>query len=138
MVEGSGYFPNNPEMDYHSKLRWAVRLNKEYREFEVLFKEGRHRPYITVKDDKAVELLSTIGFESVVLEIPRDNDKYTKIIVFDYPVYMDPNDLLVDERIVWAKRREIRYKGKTEAKPQLIALIIGETQGRIFVPCIWI
>ena len=130
------YFPNNLEMDYHNKLRWAVRLYKEYHEFEVLFKEGRHRPYITVKDDKAVEHLSTIGFENVVLEIPRDSDKYTKIIVFEYPVYMDPQDLLVDERIVWAKRREVSYKGKKEVKPQLIALIRGETPGRIFVPCI--
>ena len=53
-------FPDSLELGYHLKLQWAVRLTKAHSEFEVLFKEGRNRPYLTVKDDKAVKHLTTV------------------------------------------------------------------------------
>lgn len=130
------YFPNDLTMDYSSKLQWAVKLNKRQPEFEVLFKEGKYRPYITVKDDEAVNFLVSDGFENVILEIPKDNEKRTKVIVFNYPIFMDPEDMLVDDRVVWAKRREVKRRDKIEDKPQVIALLRGEAPERIFVPCI--
>lgn len=132
------YFPNVVELDYHGKLQWALRLAKTHRELEVLFKEGRNRPYITVKDNSAVEYLSTNGFENIILEIPKESDgeKFSKVIVFDYPVYMDPDDLLIDDRMVWVKRRVVKFKGEDNPKPQVIALMKGEVPGRMFVPCI--
>ena len=55
--------------------------------------------------------------------------------MFQYQVCTDPEDLLVDGRIVWAKQQEVRYGGKVDAKPQVIVLARGEAPEIIFVPC---
>ena len=124
-------------MDFHLKIQWTVRLSKTCQEFEVLFKEGKHKPYITVKNDEAVHFLTTEGFEDIVLEVPRDNERYTKIILFDYPTYLDPEDVLVDDMFHWVKRREIKSNGKTVPKPQLIGLFKGSSPPeKIFVKCL--
>lgn len=131
------YFPNSCEMGFQEMVQWAVKLSKARHDFEVLFKEGKHRPFITVKNDEAVRYLTTKGFENVVLEVPKENEKCTKIILFDYPTYLLPDDVLVDDRFVWVKRRELWLNGKLVPKPQLIGLFRGaELPEKVFVSCL--
>lgn len=130
------YFPEN-DFDYHDKVQWAVKLSKAHRDFEVLFKEGRNTSYITVKDDVAVKFLTSTGFDNVVMtEPPESTGECTKIILFGYPTYLDPEDILVDDRFIWVKRREIKIDGETVPKPQLIALIRGSAPEKVFVSCL--
>ena len=130
------YFPNDVQMDYNSKVQWAFKLYTEHPGFEVLFKEGKFREYITVKDESAVEHLTSLGFAGVVLERPREDEKTTKIIIFGIPLCLDPDLLLNNERIVKARRREVKSGGKAFPKPQLIAFLKGDVPEKIFVPCI--
>ena len=130
------YFPKN-DFDFHDKVRWAVGLSKAHREFEVLFKEGRNTSYITVKDEAAVGFLTTKGFDNVVMEKPvESNGECTKIILFGYPTYLDPEDVLVDERFIWVKRREVKIDGESVPKPQLIALMKGSAPEKVFISCL--
>lgn len=46
-----------------------------------------------------------------------------------YPVILDPNFLLDDDRFVWAKRREV----KGEKKNQVIALMKGGVPEKVFI-----
>ena len=132
------YFPKN-DFDFHDKVRWAVSLSKKHRDFQVLFKEGRNVSYITVKDEVAVQFLTTEGFDNVVMEKPKPseiNGERNKIILFDYPTYLDPEDILVDDRFIWAKRRQVKIDGESVPKPQLIALMMGSVPDKVFVSCL--
>lgn len=55
------------------------------------------------------------------------------IIVFNYPTYLDAENI-VSDNIVWAKHREVPIRGRKEKRPQVIALIRGEAPDRLFVP----
>ena len=127
-------FPSNNGMDFHDKVKWTVRLSKRHQEFEVLFKEGKNIPFVTVKNDDAVEYLTTERFENVLLEKPAESlGECTKIILFDYPVYLDPEDMMIDDRFMWTKRREVRRSGVQVPQPQLIALIKGLVPEKVFL-----
>ena len=67
------YFTNGLELDYAGKLQWSVKLAKTQRDFEVLFKEGRNRPSITVKNEEAANVLTP----GILLELPREREKRT-------------------------------------------------------------
>ena len=42
----------------------------------------------------------------MVLEKPAESfGECTKVILFDYPVYLDPEDVMADDRFMWAKRQ---------------------------------
>ena len=72
-----------------------------------------------------------------MLEVPNLNEKYTKVILFDYPTYLDAEDVLATDMFAWVKRREIHMNGKTEPKPQLIGLFKGsDPPERIFIQCL--
>ena len=130
------YFPNNLQMDYNSKVQWTFKLYKARPAFEVLFKEGNYREYVTVKDEIAVEHLTTEGFDGVVLEKPSEEGRTTEVIIFGIPLCLDADHLLTNERIVKATRREVKSGGKVFPKPQLIALLKGDVPEKIFVPCL--
>jgi len=130
------YFPLTADMDFNQKLQWTVKLCKYHKDFEVMFKDGKYRPYVTVKDERAVDFLTTKGFEGIVMEKPDGREKSHKVIIYDVPTCIDPEDLPFDERFVWVKRREVKLKGKVEPKPQLIALLKGSVPERVFIPCI--
>ena len=130
-------FPRNNDMDFHDKVKWSVKLSKCHQEFEVLFKEGKNIPFVTVKDYDAVEYLTTEGFDDVVMEKPAESfGECTKVILFDYPVYLDPDDVMADDRFIWAKRREVRRSGVQVPQPQLIALIKGLVPEKVFISCL--
>ena len=130
------YFPKN-DFDFHDKVLWSVKLSKAHRDFEVLFKEGRNVCYITVKDDVAVKFLTTKGFDKVVMEKPLESTgERTKIILFGYPTYLDPEDILVDSKFIWVKRREVKIDGELVPKPQLIALMKGPAPEKVFISCL--
>ncbi|KAK7076910.1 hypothetical protein SK128_000148 [Halocaridina rubra] len=107
------YFPATTSMDFHQKLMWDVKLCKSHKDFEVLFKDCRYRPYITVKDRLAVGFLTTKCFEGTVLEMPDGREKYTKVITFDVPTYLSPENLAFDDRFMWIKRCEVKIKDHT-------------------------
>ena len=67
------FFPNGLDLDYCGKLQWLVKLTKMHRDFEVLFKDGRNRPYIIVKNEEAAYFLTS----GIVFEIPREREKCT-------------------------------------------------------------
>ena len=112
-------------MGYHMKIQWAVKPSKTHKQFEVLFQDGRNRPFITIKDNNAVKHLTTVGFEGVKLEAPLINEEFTKIILFDYPTYLEPDDVLDTEMFAWIKRREVKVKGRMKLRPQLVGLFKG-------------
>ena len=107
-----------------------MNLGQAFRRFESLYKEGKHRPYITVGSQEAVELLTTTGYEGIVLQLPQDREKYTKVIIFRYPLILDPDFLLDDARFVLAKRHVVRG----DQKSQVIALVKGEMPEEVFIP----
>ncbi|MPC68468.1 hypothetical protein E2C01_062670 [Portunus trituberculatus] len=97
------YFPLTEGLDYNKKLQWTVKLCKYHKDFEVLFKDGKHRPYATVKDEQAVDFLTTEGIDGLVMEKPDGREKSQKVIIYDVPTCIDPDDLPFDERYVWVK-----------------------------------
>lgn len=123
-------FPADTQLTYHEKMLWAARLARAHKNLEVLFKEGKHRPYVTVGSQEAVEFLSTTSFEDVTLQVPEDKEKLTKVIIFRYPIGLDPGYLLDDPAIVWAKRNVVRGEERT----QVIAMLKGKVPGSIFIP----
>ena len=130
------YFPNDLEMDFNAKLQWTVKLYKQRQSFEALFKEGKYKPYITVKDEEAANFLTTTGFDGVIMEKPDDREQGKKVIIFNHPLVLDPQDLLIDDRFIWVKRREVKIQGNMQQKPQLIALMKGDIPEKVFVPCL--
>ncbi|XP_069192379.1 uncharacterized protein [Procambarus clarkii] len=61
---------------------------------------------------------------------PEKGMMYTKVIVFKYPTYLDPDYLLLNnDSVVWAKRNSVRG----EKQSQVVALVKGEAPERIFV-----
>ena len=130
------YFPDALQMDFNSKAQWTFKLYKERPDFEVLFKDGKYREFVTVKDDTAVDFLTTEGFDNVILLKPSEEEKTTKVIVFGIPLCMEANLLLENSNIVKAARREVKSGGKVSPKPQLIAWLKGNVPEKIFVPCL--
>ena len=123
-------FPSDTTLKFHEKLRWTANLAREHKQFKAMFREGKLRPYVTVATQEAVEFLTTKGYDKVVLEIPEETERYTKVIVFRYPHVLDADFLLDDPRFVWAKRHVV----KGEERSQAIALVKGEVPGSIFIP----
>ena len=124
------YFPNDTQMSFHEQLLWAATLGRKHKHLKPLLKEELNRPYLTVEGDEAVKFLTTEGFQNVIMKVPDHNERYTKVIVYMYPVILEPDFILDDERFVWAKRREV----KGEKKNQVIALMKGEEiPERIFI-----
>ena len=109
------------------KLLATVDLGRVFRRFEPLFKERKHRPYITVDSQEAVELLTNTGYEGIVIQLPDDREKYTKVILFRYPLIADPDFLLDDARFVWA----IRHVFRGGYRSQVIALVKGEVPEKV-------
>jgi len=122
-------FPQNCAMNFMEKLRWAMQLGRDHRGFEPLLKEGRGRPYLTVRAGQAEQTLTTQGYKGTVMTVPKGGEKLTKVIIFQYPIVLDPEYLLDDERFVWVKRNESRG----EERSQLVALVKGEVPERVFI-----
>lgn len=122
-------FPNECRLSCHEKLLWTVKLGRAFRRFEPILKEGRHRAYVTVGSQEAADVLTTTGFEDVVLKRPEAMEKLTKVIFFRYPQVLDPEYLLDDPRFVWAHRHVMRG----EERSQVIALIKGEVPDSVFI-----
>ena len=90
-------FPQSCPMTFLEKLKWAVQLGREHRSFEPLLKEGTHKPYLTVGTMEAVEMLTTVGYKGLPMVLPEESDiLLTKVIIFRYPVILDPEYLLDD------------------------------------------
>lgn len=126
-------FPADTEdkkFTFHEKLLWTAKLARAHKNFEVLFKEGRHRPYVTVGSQEAVEFLTTTGFQDVTLQVPEETEKLTKVIIFRFPLGLDPEYLIDDPAVVWAKRHAVRGEDRT----QVIAMLKGEVPRNIFIP----
>lgn len=71
-------FPNDIGLSYHQKLLWTVKLSRAYRRFEVLLMNGRNRPYVTVGNQEAENMLTNTGYEGMVLQVPGEKGKYTR------------------------------------------------------------
>ena len=78
---------------------------------------------------EAVEVLTTTGFEDVVLKMPEETEKLTKVIIFRYLLVLEPDFLLDDSRFSWGKRQVI----KRETRNQVVALMRGEVPEKIFI-----
>lgn len=123
-------FPKTCLLNFNEKMVWTVRLAMEYSDFKPVFKEGQglQQPYITVGTEEAVKHLTTDGFQNIVMVVPEEGI-FTKVILFKYPTYLDPDHLLYNDSVVWVKRNIVHYKKQS----QVIALIKGEAPKKIFV-----
>lgn len=123
-------FPGECQLSYQQKVLWVMKLCRERRSFQPLMKEGRYKPYITFGTAEAVQHLTTEGFNGVVLKLPpQDQERTNKVLIFRYPVFLDPDYLLDDPNIVWARWNKVRG----EQKSQVIALMRGDIPDTIFV-----
>lgn len=123
------HFPIDSPLTYQQKVLWVMELGRDHKSFLPLIKEGKYRPYLTVANEEAVIHLTTTGYKGIKLEVPDEKEKTTKIIVFKYPVWLDPTFLLEDNRITWAGRNRVRG----EERSQAIAIIKGEAPEKIFI-----
>lgn len=122
-------FPNDSGLNYNEKLLWTVKMGRAFKTFQPLLKEGKHRPYVTVGSQEAVKMLTTSGYEGVVLKLPDQREKLSKVIIFRYPLVLDPDFLLDDPRFAWAKRNVV----KGEQRNQIIAVMRGEVPEKVFI-----
>ena len=123
-------FPDECKLSYQKKVLWTVQLGREHRSFQPLLKEGKYKPYITVGTLEAVQHLTVEGYNGVVLQLPpQEQEHANKVLIFRYPVWLEPEYLLDDPRIVWARRNKVRG----EPSSQVIALIRGDIPDAIFV-----
>lgn len=70
------------------------------------------------------------------MEKPDGREKCHKVIIYDVPTLIDPDDLSFDERFVWVKRRVVKLKDAVSPKPQLVALMKGSLPEKVFIPCL--
>ena len=123
------YFPPQCKMTFQEKTLWTIKLGREHKSFLPLMKEGKYKPYITVGSREAVDMLTTSGYDGVTMTTPNDDEKKTKVIIFNYPVWLDPDYITDDSRFLWVQRHKI----KGVERSQVVALIQGEVPDRIFV-----
>lgn len=123
------YFPNECQLTITEKRMWAARLARARRSYEPTLKEGQNRAYITVDGEAAVQELTTTGYDGTVMELPEERGTFTKVLVGPYEVGLDPELLLEDERVVWAKRRVVRG----EDRNSVIALVRGGVPDKLRV-----
>ena len=116
-------------MSYMEKLLWAMQLGRDHADFDPLLKEGKGRPYLTVRAGQAVQTLTTQGYKGTVMTVPKAGERFTKVIIFRYPTILDPDFLLDDERFVWVRR----HTSRGEERSQLIALVKGEVPEKVFI-----
>lgn len=83
-----------------------------------MLKEGRNRSYLTVAGEEATQ-----RFKDVILAKP-DDTKNTNMIIFLYPVLLDSDFILDDDRFVWAKQQE----SWGERKNKVVALMKGRSK----------
>ena len=76
------YFPEGCSMSLQEKLLWAMKLGRAHRTFEVMFKTGKTRAYLTVGSSEAVDYLTTQGYDGIIMELPPPEEKLTKVIIY--------------------------------------------------------
>ncbi|MPC32385.1 hypothetical protein E2C01_025695 [Portunus trituberculatus] len=87
---------------------WAVELAVQHREFRPLLKEEVNRPFLIVERPAAVDHLTTVGFQGIVLADLGKVEKLTKVFITRYDRELDQEMMLInDENVVWAKRHMI-------------------------------
>lgn len=123
------YFSNSCELTQSQKRLWSAKLAQQYRSYKPSLKEGLNRPYITVEGTEAVVMLTTEGYDGVVMEQPKGTEKLTKVFIAPYDHLLDPELLLDDERVMWAKRHVVRG----EKKKSVVALVRGEVPQKLHV-----
>ncbi|KAK4327112.1 hypothetical protein Pmani_002397 [Petrolisthes manimaculis] len=123
------YFYNSCVLTLSQKRLWSAKLAQQYRSFKPTLKEGLNRPFITVEDTEAVVKLTTEGYDGVVMEQPKDTGNLTKVFIAPYDRLLDPELLLDDDRVVWAKRHVVRG----EKKKSVVALVRGEVPEKLHV-----
>lgn len=82
--------PETASYHINKKTLWTIKLGREHKSFQPLLKRGRIRPYTNVGSQEAVQVLITTGYDGLVLEMPNVDEKQTKVIIFDYPTWLDP------------------------------------------------
>ena len=103
------------------QYEWYVALHRQHGELEPLFKEGRSRAYITVRDDRPFyQSLVTDGFLDVVM-LENVMERQHNVIVYNVPVYVNVNLLETPENFLWLKRRTVGNFNR----PQLIGAVVG-------------
>jgi len=122
-------FPQDCALSFLEKLRWAMQLGRDHADFEPVMKEGKGRPYLTVRAGQAVQTLTTQGYKGTVMTVPKAGEKFTKVIIFRYPTILDPDFLLDDDRFVWVRR----HTSRGEERSQLVALVKGEVPEKVFI-----
>ncbi|XP_068244040.1 uncharacterized protein [Palaemon carinicauda] len=124
------YFPGDTGMDFREKKRWTFRLRDAYKDFGVTFMDGLSKPFITVKGAVAVNYLTTVGFQGIILHKYKHTINSSKIIIFDVPIHINCSSLDFGSNVLWIKRRCVRG----QPRQQLIASIKGPIPNRFFVP----
>ncbi|XP_050700378.1 uncharacterized protein LOC126987455 [Eriocheir sinensis] len=114
-------FPAEAGLTPAQQYTWFASLLKQHGELEPLFKEGRLRSYLTVRDDVAFyKRLLTEGFLDVVL-VENAAERQHTVIIHNVPLYMNANLIETPDNFLWIKRR---YAG-TAPRPQLLGAVVG-------------
>ncbi|XP_050714967.1 uncharacterized protein LOC126997794 [Eriocheir sinensis] len=114
-------FPAEAGLTPAQQYTWFASLLKQHGELEPLFKEGRLRPYLTVRDDIAFyKRLLTEGLFDVVL-VENAAERQHTVIIHNVPLYMNANLIETPDNFLWLKRR---YAG-TAPRPQLLGAVVG-------------
>lgn len=124
-------FPTSPKearLSLAKQYEWFVALLKQHgRELEPLFKEGRHRPYITVRGDSPLYTkLITEGFLDTVM-VQNIAEKQHTVIIHNVPLYMNVNLIETPENFMSIKRR---YAGNAP-RPQLLGVVVGQVPDEV-------
>ena len=118
-------------MDYDDRTLWALKLAKAYPEFDVCIIPRRSGDVVTVRGDEAAHMLTTVGFDDVILIPPQARGKVSKVLIGGCPVGIPPEDLCRDPRVIWLQRRFARGV----AQPQVIALVRGDAPPTLEMVC---
>lgn len=122
------YFPSSCDLTQSQKRLWSAKLAQDHRSYKPTLKEGVNRAFITVEED-AVLMLTTEGYRGVVMEQPKEGDKMTKVFIAPYDLMLDPELLMDDDRVVWARRHVV----KGEAKRSVVAMVRGDVPEKLHV-----
>ncbi|MPC40827.1 hypothetical protein E2C01_034396 [Portunus trituberculatus] len=116
-------------MTLSQKRVWTAQLAVKHREFRPLLKEGLNRRYVTVEGQDALNYLTTVRFQDIVLVDHGKIEKLTKVFIAPYDKELDQELLVTSHADVWAKRNVNK-----QVKASVVALIKHVAPDRIWVP----
>lgn len=110
-----------------AKYQWFVALLTQHPETNLLFKEGRNVPYITLDNGPVCDRLVTEGFQGEVMVPIKEFPK--TVIIHGVPTYVSVTSLDTPQGFLSLRRR---YVAKTP-RPQLLGTVQGSIPENVWI-----